>query len=193
MEVLFLKEKKNYYLERKSNMNLELFYKILLCDKPSKLIKENENYFFKLIPELKKCKGFNQNNPWHIYDVYEHILHVIDDVRNDLVLRITALFHDVGKPYVYKEDNNHIGHFYNHWNKSNEIFLKFAKKYNLDKKLINQISNLIIYHDMNLDIETKELSKIIDNIGIENIELLYEIKKSDLKAQNSKYHYILDK
>ena len=44
---------------------LDLFYKILLSDKPSELIKENEEYFFELIPDLKKCKGFNQ---WNKFD-----------------------------------------------------------------------------------------------------------------------------
>ena len=74
-------------------MDVNKLYEILMDDKPSILIKENEDYFFSLIPELKVCKGFNQNNPWHIYDVYEHILHVVDETPKDLSLRLVALFH----------------------------------------------------------------------------------------------------
>lgn len=173
-------------------MNLNLFYEILLSENPSDGIRNNESYFFNLIPELKECKGFNQNNPWHIYDVYEHILHVIDGVRDDLILRFTALFHDIGKPYVYTEDENGIGHFYNHWNKSNEIFLNFAKKYSLDEDIIDTISKLIIYHDFNFNVEDTKMIEIAKKIGKDNIKLLFEIKRSDLKAQNKKYNYLLD-
>ena len=83
---------------------IELF-KILLSDKPSDRIKNNEKEIFEFIPELKDCKGFNQNNDWHVYDVYEHILHVVDYVEEDLILRLTALFHDIGKPLSYTEDS----------------------------------------------------------------------------------------
>ena len=92
-------------------MSINGLFSILLSEKPSILIKQNEEDIFKLIPELKRCKGFNQNNPWHPYDVYEHILHVVDNVDNDLILRLIALFHDIGKPEVYKEDEQGIGNF----------------------------------------------------------------------------------
>ena len=97
------------------NDELKLLFNILLSKEPSRLIKENEEYIFSIIPELKNTKGFNQNNLWHIYDVYEHILHVIDGVPGDLTLRLVALFHDIGKPFTYTVDENNVGHFYNHW------------------------------------------------------------------------------
>ena len=70
-----------------------------------------------------------QKNIWHVYDVYEHILHVIDGVPNNITLRLAALFHDIGKPFVYKEDENGVGHFYGHWNKSKEIFEKCVESF----------------------------------------------------------------
>ena len=116
-------------------MKLDFLINILLSDKPSKNIKLNEKQIFEMIPELSACKNFNQNNIWHIYDVYDHILHVVDGVPNSLALRMAALFHDIGKPFVYTEDENGIGHFYDHWNKSNEIFLNFISKYvEIDKE-----------------------------------------------------------
>ena len=47
---------------------------ILVSDEVSSLIRENEEGLFSFIPELGLCKGFNQNNEWHIYDVYDHTL-----------------------------------------------------------------------------------------------------------------------
>lgn len=175
------------------NENLEKLFDILLSNKPSILIRDNEDYIFNIIPELRKSKGFNQNNPWHIYDVYDYILHVIDGVKENIILRLTALFHDIGKPYTYTEDENNIGHFYNHWTKSCEIFLNFSKKYKLQVDLTNEVNKLIYYHDINISkLNREELNKFLDEFSIDEINMLYEIKKSDLLAQSPKYHYLLD-
>lgn len=76
-------------------MIVEELYSILLDDNPSKKIIKNEDRIFKLIPELGRCKGFNQNNEWHIYDVYEHILHVVDNVPADIVLKVRTTSGDI--------------------------------------------------------------------------------------------------
>lgn len=173
-------------------MGFELLKNILLQDRPSILIKKNEDIIFKIVPELEKCKGFNQNNKWHIFDVYEHILHVVDGVPNCLPLRIAALFHDIGKPIVYKEDINGIGHFYDHWTKSKQIFIDFATRYNLNEEMKILISNLIFYHDLSFDkISKSDLDKLINTFNYNDIVMLFELKRSDLMAQNSKYHYLL--
>ncbi len=170
----------------------EKFEKILTSEKPSRLIKENEEYFFNLIPDLKKCKGFNQNNRWHIYDVYEHTLHVMDGVPKDLTYRLAALFHDLGKPYAYTEDKDGIGHFYKHWVKSNEIFKDFAQQNELDEKMTNTISKLIAYHDINLGkINKEEEEKIANIFSKEELLMLFKLKRSDLLAQNPLYHNML--
>lgn len=174
-------------------MTLEELYKIILSDKPSDLIKENEEKIFEMIPELIVCKGFDQHNEWHIYDVYEHILYVVDGVKSDIVLRLAALFHDVGKPIKYTEDENKVGHFFGHWEESQRIFNEFANKYNIDKDITNKVSNLIYYHDLNVgQLDDSEIDKLIDIFGKDGMEDLYELKRSDLLAHSTKYHVRLD-
>lgn len=175
-------------------MTIDKLFEILLSDKPSVLIKENEKEIFQMIPELKKSKGFDQNNIWHIYDVYEHILHVIDETDKDLTLRLCALFHDTGKPYTYLEDEKGVGHFPFHWVESLRIFERFVKKYNLDDRInFDEIKNLIYFHDVNinkLDGESKEeFNKVFNNENM--IKKLFNIKRADLKAQNSDFHHFL--
>ncbi len=165
---------------------------ILLTPTPSVLLRESERELFSLIPELEVCKGFNQNSPWHIYDVYEHILKVVDLVPREPAARFTALFHDVGKPPVYHEDENGVGHFYGHWEKSAEIFARFAREHSLDESLTADVSKLIFYHDVNFAKMTDEaLDDIIKNFTAEEIDLLFAIKRADLLAQNPAYHGLL--
>lgn len=174
-------------------MNYTKMLELLKSNDVYNELKNNENDIFRLIPELEKCKGFNQNNNWHIYDVYEHILHVILNTKTDICLRLAALFHDIGKPLVYTEDSNKIGHFYNHWNESLKIFCKYQDKFNLTNMQCNLIKNLIYYHDINISKMTdKEIKEMIKKIGDNNIYLLFELKKADLLAQSDKYHYLIE-
>ena len=173
-------------------MTYEQLLKVLQSSNVYELIIEHEEEIFKLIPELKVCKGFNQNNKWHIYDVYEHILHVVSGVDNDKCLRLAALFHDLGKPLTYTEDENKTGHFYNHWNESVRILKKYQDKFDLSTSEIKLILSLIYYHDINLDkISQKELELLIEKIGIENIDLLFNLKRADLLAQSPEFHSLL--
>jgi len=163
--------------------------KILLSDTPSILIKQNKEYIFSIIPELKECENFNQHNDYHHLDVLEHILSVVDNVDNNYILRIAALFHDIGKPFCFKLDEKNIGHFYGHWVKSCEIFNKYLNIFNLKEEEIELINNLIYYHDLNPILENKE--KFID-IFKDNIDLLVSLKKADILSQNPKYLYRLE-
>ncbi len=175
------------------NENITRLFSILSSDKPSEQIIENEEFIFSLIPELKLSKGFNQNNKWHIYDVYNHILHVVDGVPNDISLRLSALFHDIGKPFAYYEDEKGGGHFHGHWIKSQEIFLNFAKDNNLDGKLSEIVSKLVYYHDLNIGkLDDVSLSNLVNELGKENIEKYFLLKRSDLLAHSSLAHYKLD-
>ena len=174
-------------------MNLDKLYKILLSDKPSKLIKKYEDDIFSMIPELKICRGFNQNNIWHVHDVYGHILHVVDKVDQDLALRLSALFHDIAKPLVYTEDSNGIGHFPFHWVESAKIFDNFVNKYNVDHSLAEEVKKLILFHDVNITkLDGPRLDDFLSSLDNETIvRKLYNLKRADLLAQNKQFHYMM--
>lgn len=173
-------------------MTYNKLLEILLSDDVYEKIKQNEHEIFKLIPELRTCKGFEQNSKWHIYDVYEHILHVVSGVENNIYLRLSALFHDIGKPLSYTEDGNKVGHFHNHWNESIKIFKKYQENFELSSEEIILITNLIFYHDINIDkITNEELNNMIISLGMSNVGLLFSLKRADLLAQSSEFHNLL--
>jgi poly(A) polymerase len=66
-----------------------------------------------VLPELAQCMGVEQNR-WHKADVFEHTLEVVGGVEPDLVLRLAAMFHDVGKPSVRTMGEDGQYHFYKH-------------------------------------------------------------------------------
>lgn len=175
-------------------MNLQELIRLLLADNVYDTLKEHEQWVFQLLPELSVCKGFDQKNKWHIYDVYEHILRVVAGVEPNRVLRLAALFHDIGKPPAFTEDEAGVGHFHGHWNRSVEIFRKYEPLLGLSQEEAELIRALIFYHDVNVDQRTEEeLSEMIGRIGKENLHLLFAIKRADLMAQSPVYHGLITK
>jgi poly(A) polymerase len=62
-----------------------------------------------ILPEVAACKGIAQTG-FHTHDVYGHTLLTVERVPADLVLRLAALFHDVGKPSTAAADGAFPGH-----------------------------------------------------------------------------------
>ncbi len=98
---------------------------------PSKDLIEHKEELFDLIKEFRETDGYDQQNDWHIYDVFTHILKVVDNVDNIFVLRLAALFHDIGKPLVAKLGEDGQKHYYGHWDESLRIFNKDAVNFNM--------------------------------------------------------------
>jgi len=95
--------------------------KLLSAPDPAKTISlaEQSGLIPYLFPELEAAVGFDQHNPHHDMNVFDHTLSVLkkmSTLSNDPDMRLAALFHDSGKPESYWNDENHGGngggHFY---------------------------------------------------------------------------------
>jgi poly(A) polymerase len=62
-----------------------------------------------ILPELAACKGVKQTG-YHTHDVYGHTLLTVERVPADLIVRLAAVFHDVGKPTTATADGAFTGH-----------------------------------------------------------------------------------
>jgi poly(A) polymerase len=62
-----------------------------------------------VLPEVAACKGVPQSG-YHTHDVYGHTLLTVAATRPDLLLRLAALFHDVGKPETASGEGTFLHH-----------------------------------------------------------------------------------
>lgn len=98
--------------------------------------------------------GYEQNNPHHCYDLMEHSLRTVSGVlaRRDEVnatvdiLKVAALYHDIGKPYVATEKEGRFV-FYHHARKSAELVKQILPCQGFDKAEAALISFYIEHHD----------------------------------------------
>ena len=155
---------------------------ILMEEKPSNVLLDRKEELASIIPEFSKTYDFDQKTIWHTKDVFRHTLMVVDGVSNDLRVRLSALFHDIGKPEVMTLDEEGNGHFYGHWEKSEEIFQKYQDKFSLEEEDIYLVRNLIYYHDLTLNL--KSFPVFQREFSREDMKYLFDLKKADSMAHN---------
>lgn len=162
----------------------EEFIKILLTDKPSEGIKKliNLRLMEYIMPELLDCVGFEQKNPNHNKDVFNHIMEVLDNTEKDVYLRLAALLHDIGKPQCFTVDENGKGHFYGHHKKSAEIAENILTRLKFDNKTIGIVKLLVNEHMSRYEfLREKSIKKFINKIGIDNLDRLFRLQVADIK------------
>jgi poly(A) polymerase len=94
-----------------------------------------------ILPEVAACKGVTQTG-YHTHDVYGHTLLVVERVPGDLLLRLAALFHDVGKPSTATPD----GAFTGHENVGAEMARSALERLRFSQKEIETVVKLVRLH-----------------------------------------------
>ncbi len=160
------------------------FEKMLTCGMPVKdIFMEYSDIISQVMPEIKPCIGFDQNNKWHRHDVYEHSLFVMDFCKsNDFGIKLAALLHDIGKPESYSVDSEGWGHFYGHPDKSLEISREvIAKRLSLDNETKSRVLTLIKDHDRLITPTDKSVRKYMSVNGKELLDDLLILKQADIE------------
>ncbi|KKN09020.1 hypothetical protein LCGC14_1050890, partial [marine sediment metagenome] len=82
---------------------------------------------------------------YHHKDVLEHTFKVVDGVKNDLVLRLAALLHDIAKPKTKTVTNGEV-HFYGHDVIGARMARKRLRELRYPKDIIEKVTRLIRLH-----------------------------------------------
>lgn len=160
----------------------EEFRKTLTLNKPiSSIFSEFNDIVSYLIPEIKECVGFNQNNKYHKHDVYEHMLAVVDLAdTNKFEIKMAALLHDIGKPKSYVVGEDGYGHFYGHPLVSKEICVDLLKNdFRLTREETALILNLVEFHDEYIASTKKSVKKFIAKHGKDFLDDWFILKNAD--------------
>ena len=148
---------------------------ILLCDNVTKAFHENyrnpefRKWILSVLPEVAECYNLKQDNPWHIYNCMDHILHSVEEINKqskDLdpntrrMLAYTMFLHDIGKPQCYlrrysKLYGREIDSFFDHNVESEKIAKRVLPSFGFNKQEQDIIGLLVHEHDIFMYI-TKE-------------------------------------
>jgi poly(A) polymerase len=85
--------------------------KMLVSDRPRLALEllDQATLLEVILPEVAATKGVQQGG-YHTHDVFGHTLLAVEYTPKEIVVRLAALFHDVGKPVTAAPDGSFLGH-----------------------------------------------------------------------------------
>ncbi len=137
-----------------------------------------------IFPELLRGKGVSQARPGrhHTTDVFTHnVLSMKECPTTNPIVKLAALLHDVGKPYVASEDNEGFVIFYNHEVVGSKIAKDIAVRLRLSNMQKEKIYTLIRWHMFTVDehITDSAVRRFIRRVGLENVKDMMDLRIGD--------------
>lgn len=186
--------------------NIQALSKERVCSELIKILKGKNSYvvlekykeiFSFMIPYVQNMIGCEQNNIFHIYDVWGHTVKAIEySVTSskfpkdwaDVYVKFALLFHDIGKPFSKTTDIQGHDHFYGHASKSAELTKEILKYFKFSNVFVDTVVELVQYHDIEFSPNKKCARKMLNKFGIEQIKRLLKIRECD-NAAHSEFAY----
>lgn len=160
--------------------------KLMVSNHPARLRVAYETGVTKVIlPEFDQMMLCEQKHPHHMYKVGDHTIKAIENIENNKALRLTMLFHDIGKPHTKTTGEDGVDHFYGHDQLGVKMAKTILKRLRFDNDTINKVCLLVQYHDMDILPNKKAVRKAVNKVGQEYFVDLLKVKKADTLAQST--------
>ena len=101
-----MQERKNGLLKISAERIREELIKLICGKAARRILTEHKDVLAVIIPEIEPLFGFDQKNPHHDFDLWEHSLRVLEKAPELPHLRLAAFLHDIGKPCVFSLDES---------------------------------------------------------------------------------------
>ena len=137
-----------------------------------------------ILPEFDICMETEQNNPHHCYCVGEHILHSMQEIAPDKVLRLGMLFHDIGKPRTLTVDDRGITHNKGHAVVGEEMTREILRRLKFDNDTIGKVTKIVLYHDQEIGLTESGVRRAINRMGEDIFPMLLAVRYADIRAQS---------
>lgn len=185
-----LKERANLLLNISVERISSELMRILCGRYVGRVLREFTDVFGVVLPEILPMKGLDQRNSHHIYDVLEHSIRAVEQVKAEPALRFAALYHDTGKPDCMSIDENGRGHFYAHPKISKKHTELRTEKLKLSNALSDEIIFLVEHHDNFIKDEPHIIRKKLAKFGEQRFRNLIRLQKADCIARGTHEEYL---
>lgn len=175
-------------LNRVAAERIRVEFEKLLCGQAAfRILSEHREIIAEFIPEIIPMFDLYQHNNYHIYDVWTHTLHTVAQIPAIPVLRLTAFFHDIGKPGTMTITEENWGHFYGHERHGAEITNDILSRLRYDNHTRETITTVIDAHKIVFQPTEKHARRCLNKLGEDRLRMLIDLELSDVKSQNPEY------
>lgn len=161
--------------------------KLLLGKDCERVLLEYREVIAVIIPELIPTFDFEQNNKWHLFDVYTHSAKSVACCPEKAYIRLAMLLHDIGKPHCKTTDEKGSDHFYGHAQIGAEIAGKVLKSLRVSNEIHNKVTKLIENHSNYLSHKPSTVKRRMRALGEDLIFDFIDFQIADLKSHNPEY------
>ncbi len=137
-----------------------------------------------VMPEFDRIMLQRQNNPHHAYTTGEHTLLTLRNIPPEKTLRLTMLFHDMGKPEVFSTDENGKDHFHGHAVHSEKIALDIMRRLKFDNDTLRTVACLVRNHSRYPQLNARDVRVCAYEIGPELFDAFLLVKRADITAHH---------
>ncbi|MCR5287847.1 MAG: HD domain-containing protein [Saccharofermentans sp.] len=147
-----------------------------------------------IIPEIALCHGFDQHSQFHDRDCLEHTLDVLEGIpleekegsqpSRDLILAMSALLHDLGKPECFKLDLNGMGHMKGHPEASRRIAGRVLTELKYPAAFTRDVCKLVAFHDIFTPQDKSAVHRFLCELGPELYGKLKILQRADIMAHS---------
>ncbi|MCL2573716.1 MAG: HD domain-containing protein [Defluviitaleaceae bacterium] len=177
--------RKNLHNIAVERVRVELM-KMLLSDDFDRIEIFLEDCADTLFPEMAALAGYEQNNPYHIYDVLGHSLHVLRNTPPDAALRIAALYHDTGKLHTRAMDADGIHHFHSHEAVSTKIAEKALDHWRFDNHTTSRVLTIIKHHGNDYGTKRTAIKRLLNKLGTDAARDVLNFQAADNMAKSDR-------
>src|SRR3954464_15589849 len=134
----------------------------------------------RIIPELLESVGFAQNR-YHRWDVFRHTLRCVDAAPADLIVRLAALLHDVGKPRSAAPKEGAPGEhtFYDHEKLGARMAADILQRLKFPRRDLERVSLLVAEHNWHYRPEWNDATvrRVLARIGVAELPALWALRR----------------
>ena len=151
------------------------------------------DFFDVLFGDFKRAYTFDQRNPYHAYTLYEHTMRVVAEIDDKPLLKLAALFHDIGKLYTEHHDEFGVSHYRGHAEKSAQLALPIIEKFQFKKEDKQRVIDIIRNHGIRMKPGFTTSYHLAYIHGYDLMLDVIEIKRADNLSKSDKAFYQVEK
>jgi tRNA nucleotidyltransferase/poly(A) polymerase len=156
--------------------------KILLSPVPSRGLRalETTGLLAEISSELASCRGVEQRG-MHVFDVLDHLYATVDAAAPELVLRLAALLHDIGKPEAKVERPGEPPTFHRHEEFSGRDAEAFMKRLRFPNAVAEEVAHLVRSHMFSYDETWSDAAvrRFLARVGLGSLDRLFALRIAD--------------
>ncbi len=153
--------------------------KLLVGPGAARILSGYTEIFAVILPEILPSIGFDQRNPCHDQDVWNHTITAFSLSRPDRLVRWALLLHDLGKPQTFRLGEDGYGHFPEHPIAGERLARQILTRLKADRDTRERVCWLVYSHDIQPPTSPAGVLRWMQKTSLEDLRRLAEVRRCD--------------